>query len=29
VVAHFGWKDLDQLQQTDKPLQFWIKTLAP
>lgn len=27
VVAHFGWKDLDQSDETDKPLQFWIKTL--
>ncbi|HEY9019286.1 MAG: GNAT family N-acetyltransferase [Paracoccaceae bacterium] len=27
VVAHFGWKDLDQSAETDKPLQFWIKTL--
>ncbi|MFU8883186.1 MAG: GNAT family N-acetyltransferase [Rhodobacterales bacterium] len=28
VVAHFGWKDLDQPDQTEKPLQFWIKTLV-
>ena len=27
VVARFGWKDLDQSTETDKPLQFWIKTL--
>ena len=27
VVAQFGWKDLDQSAETDKPLQFWIKTL--
>ena len=27
VVAHFGWKDLDQAAETDKPLQFWIRTL--
>ncbi len=27
VLARFGWKDLDQPQETDKPLQFWMKTL--
>ena len=27
VVAQFGWKDLDQSDETVKPLQFWIKTL--
>jgi GNAT superfamily N-acetyltransferase len=27
VVAQFGWKDLDQSHESDKPLQFWIKTL--
>lgn len=28
VVAHFSWKDLDQTQETDKPLQFWMRDLA-
>lgn len=27
VVAHFGWKDIDQPQETDKALQFWMKAL--
>lgn len=27
AVAHFGWKDLDQDHETDKPLQFWIRDL--
>ncbi len=27
VVARFAWKDLDQPGETEKPLQFWIKTL--
>lgn len=27
VVARFAWKDLDQPAETDKSLQFWIKTL--
>ena len=27
VVARFGWKDLDQSAETEKPLQFWIRTL--
>ncbi|MCU9840403.1 GNAT family N-acetyltransferase [Ruegeria sp. WL0004] len=27
VVAHFGWKDLDQDHETDKPLQFWIRDI--
>ncbi|WP_299613550.1 GNAT family N-acetyltransferase [uncultured Tateyamaria sp.] len=27
VVAHFGWKDVDQAVETDKPLQFWMKEL--
>ena len=27
VVAHFRWKDIDQPEQTEKPLQFWIKEL--
>ncbi|AAV97214.1 hypothetical protein SPOA0075 (plasmid) [Ruegeria pomeroyi DSS-3] len=27
AVAHFSWKDLDQENETDKPLQFWIRDL--
>ena len=26
--AHFRWKDLDQPDETDHPLQFWIKALT-
>lgn len=27
VVAHFGWKDVDQDVSTEKPLQFWSRDL--
>lgn len=27
AIAHFSWKDVDQTQETKKPLQFWIKDL--
>jgi GNAT superfamily N-acetyltransferase len=27
VVAHFRWKDIDQTDETDKPLQFWMRDL--
>jgi GNAT superfamily N-acetyltransferase len=27
VVARFRWKDLDAAEETEKPLQFWIRTL--
>ena len=27
VVAEFAWKDVDQPEETDKPLQFWMRTL--
>ncbi len=27
VVAHFRWKDIDQQDQTEKPLQFWMREL--
>lgn len=27
VVAHFRWKDVDQPEAAEKPLQFWIKEL--
>jgi GNAT superfamily N-acetyltransferase len=26
-IAHFSWKDVGQLEQTDKPMQFWLKDL--
>ena len=25
--AHFSWKDIDQEEQTSKPLEFWLKSL--
>ena len=27
AVAHFSWKDLDQAEETKKPLQFWTRDL--
>lgn len=27
AVAHFSWKDVDQAEETRKPLQFWIRDL--
>ncbi|WP_378947952.1 GNAT family N-acetyltransferase [Paracoccus sp. R86501] len=27
VVARFAWKDLGQAEETDKPLQFWMRAL--
>lgn len=27
VIAHFGWKDVDQPGETEKPLQFWMRDL--
>ncbi|MDF1727483.1 MAG: GNAT family N-acetyltransferase [Sulfitobacter sp.] len=27
VVAHFNWKDIDQSEETAKPLQFWLRDL--
>ena len=27
VVAHFAWKDLYQPEESDKPLQFWMRAL--
>ncbi len=27
IIAQFGWRDLDQTSDTQKPLQFWIKRL--
>jgi GNAT superfamily N-acetyltransferase len=26
-IAHFSWKDVGQQEQTDKPMQFWLKDL--
>lgn len=28
VIAHFAWKDVDQAASSQKPLMFWIKSLA-
>ncbi|MCC5989605.1 MAG: GNAT family N-acetyltransferase [Pararhodobacter sp.] len=28
VVAHFGWKDVGEAEETRKPLQFWIRELT-
>lgn len=27
MITHFAWKDVDQPDETDKPMQFWIKPL--
>ncbi len=27
LVAHFGWQDVGEPAETDKPMQFWIKAL--
>jgi len=27
AVARFAWKDIDQAQETDHPLQFWMRRL--
>jgi GNAT superfamily N-acetyltransferase len=27
VVAEFSWKDIDQAEETKKPLQFWVRDL--
>lgn len=27
VVAHFNWKDVDQVASTEKPLQFWMREI--
>lgn len=27
AIAHFSWKDVDQVADTKKPLQFWIRDL--
>ncbi|QDI77908.1 MULTISPECIES: GNAT family N-acetyltransferase [Leisingera] len=27
AIAHFSWKDVDQAEETKKPLQFWIRDL--
>lgn len=28
VIAQFQWKDVDRAEETEKPLQFWIRELA-
>lgn len=25
LMTRFGWKDIDQVQETDKPMQFWLR----
>lgn len=27
AVAHFSWKDIDRTEETDHPLQFWMRAL--
>jgi GNAT superfamily N-acetyltransferase len=27
LVAHFAWKDVDQPNETEKPMQFWMRAL--
>jgi len=27
VIAHFAWKDVGEREETEKPLQFWIRAL--
>jgi hypothetical protein len=27
VVAHFGWRDIGEVEETQKPLQFWMRNL--
>lgn len=27
AIAHFSWKDVDQSEETRKPLQFWVRDL--
>jgi GNAT superfamily N-acetyltransferase len=29
LTTTFSWKDVDQPEETDKPMQFWLKALAP
>ncbi|PPD29661.1 MAG: GNAT family N-acetyltransferase [Hyphomicrobium sp.] len=29
VVATYAWKDIDQAAETEHPMQFWMKSLAP
>jgi GNAT superfamily N-acetyltransferase len=28
IVAHFAWKDLDDAEETAKPMVFWVKAMA-
>ena len=27
IVANYRWKDIDQVEETDHGMQFWMKTL--
>lgn len=27
LICHFSWKDIDQDEETEKPLKFWLKSL--
>ena len=27
IVANYHWKDIDQAEETDHAMQFWMKTL--
>jgi hypothetical protein len=27
VIAHFGWRDIGAAEETQKPLQFWMRNL--
>lgn len=27
LICHFSWKDIDQNEETEKPLKFWLKAL--
>ncbi len=29
MIASFRWKDIDQPEETDHPMQFWIRDLRP
>jgi GNAT superfamily N-acetyltransferase len=29
LTTSFSWKDVDQPEETDKPMQFWLKALTP
>jgi hypothetical protein len=29
LTTSFSWKDVDQPEETAKPMQFWLKALTP